>query len=770
MDVDGLLDNGTVLEKDNFYQEQAVEAETLTCGLTQEVPVEVAVSDENRQIEQDIAQSECKLCTVNLASECTSGEQVCHGLLASLTDAGNDVELNAKCDAVMSSNITKPVRLDCVQGKDDFQTESAEAEFAVKKTVELSTSQCRCSDARQSVAVAADDSRTSTDSSLLTHFSELIDDSSEGECYKHRVDDSSVNSADDSERNLSVRDCANFHCNVVSVEIHGIDDESQFCSTAMAGTNQSAADTVHLYTGVSTSTLTDNGHSHVKIPQSEGALALVRNECEHSLRKNFEESGDSYSCREIALNSDNTTVHSVRPDSDETVSDAATMGGGSCVAHSQRCDLDVESLSTSSSTLDRHGSRSSIERFLAPSVPANKGVTTPVDDPGFAKVPGYTSELAVMEEENAKDVCPSEHDSQLDSLQPAVTNESIDSSAKLLNSSFDVCPGVDKKLDMVNEMEQVVMRTETTGARSRTSRPNSLLGLSKPSVDLSDSCKELWQSDDSTEANAACANAMHVTGETDTVSGFSRPRQRPVLSVSSEKGRPNSLSLSQRPVSWSPAPVLQSPSTNSSKRPCSLNLSLGPSRETVPRNIGPTETKCRRRTLRCGLQASFPAESEVLPSAPAATLQLPSVQQPSTEPCSARPTALCLPSQLSPSPQVAPTSVCSVAFDRDRTGCVTGAVTGTEQTASHSNLVLPLSQHRAGVHSDLSAGEGSMPLHRSVNVSGSISELGKVAPVWVPDASAPRCMHCDCRFTFTRRRHHCRACGKVLLLTLNQTV
>lgn len=41
------------------------------------------------------------------------------------------------------------------------------------------------------------------------------------------------------------------------------------------------------------------------------------------------------------------------------------------------------------------------------------------------------------------------------------------------------------------------------------------------------------------------------------------------------------------------------------------------------------------------------------------------------------------------------------------------------------------------------------------------SALGEVAPVWVPDSQAPVCMKCDVKFTFTKRRHHCRACGKV---------
>ncbi|GMR34861.1 hypothetical protein PMAYCL1PPCAC_05056 [Pristionchus mayeri] len=41
-------------------------------------------------------------------------------------------------------------------------------------------------------------------------------------------------------------------------------------------------------------------------------------------------------------------------------------------------------------------------------------------------------------------------------------------------------------------------------------------------------------------------------------------------------------------------------------------------------------------------------------------------------------------------------------------------------------------------------------------------QLGKTPPIWIPDAECPACMLCSARFTFLLRRHHCRACGRVL--------
>uniref|UniRef100_W5LH80 Zinc finger, FYVE domain containing 9b n=1 Tax=Astyanax mexicanus TaxID=7994 RepID=W5LH80_ASTMX len=49
---------------------------------------------------------------------------------------------------------------------------------------------------------------------------------------------------------------------------------------------------------------------------------------------------------------------------------------------------------------------------------------------------------------------------------------------------------------------------------------------------------------------------------------------------------------------------------------------------------------------------------------------------------------------------------------------------------------------------------GALPVQRC-------SSLGSTAPQWVPDSQAPACMKCGSKFSFTRRRHHCRACGKL---------
>ncbi|XP_063229929.1 zinc finger FYVE domain-containing protein 9 [Bacillus rossius redtenbacheri] len=64
--------------------------------------------------------------------------------------------------------------------------------------------------------------------------------------------------------------------------------------------------------------------------------------------------------------------------------------------------------------------------------------------------------------------------------------------------------------------------------------------------------------------------------------------------------------------------------------------------------------------------------------------------------------------------------------------------------------------------SDTSSVEQAPSDSPSDAVSPGDHALGRLPPYWVPDADAPSCMLCDLRFTVIKRRHHCRACGKVL--------
>ena len=39
--------------------------------------------------------------------------------------------------------------------------------------------------------------------------------------------------------------------------------------------------------------------------------------------------------------------------------------------------------------------------------------------------------------------------------------------------------------------------------------------------------------------------------------------------------------------------------------------------------------------------------------------------------------------------------------------------------------------------------------------------IGKTQPKWIKDQEVSRCMICTSAFTWVKRRHHCRACGRV---------
>ncbi|XP_068459182.1 FYVE, RhoGEF and PH domain-containing protein 6-like [Clinocottus analis] len=57
---------------------------------------------------------------------------------------------------------------------------------------------------------------------------------------------------------------------------------------------------------------------------------------------------------------------------------------------------------------------------------------------------------------------------------------------------------------------------------------------------------------------------------------------------------------------------------------------------------------------------------------------------------------------------------------------------------------------------------GKPPEEVGLRDCGDGAPLGSKAPIWIPDPRTTMCMICTCEFTMTWRRHHCRACGKVV--------
>ncbi|KAM5248997.1 zinc finger FYVE domain-containing protein 9 isoform 1-T1 [Ctenodactylus gundi] len=97
------------------------------------------------------------------------------------------------------------------------------------------------------------------------------------------------------------------------------------------------------------------------------------------------------------------------------------------------------------------------------------------------------------------------------------------------------------------------------------------------------------------------------------------------------------------------------------------------------------------------------------------------------------------------------TSVCSASL-----GSISIADTNGEHLESYEASNRPcLALAPDSPDNDLRAGQFGISARKP------FTTLGEVAPVWVPDSQAPNCMKCEARFTFTKRRHHCRACGKV---------
>ena len=48
--------------------------------------------------------------------------------------------------------------------------------------------------------------------------------------------------------------------------------------------------------------------------------------------------------------------------------------------------------------------------------------------------------------------------------------------------------------------------------------------------------------------------------------------------------------------------------------------------------------------------------------------------------------------------------------------------------------------------------------------------MGATKPYWMPDSETSVCLGCQAKFTFTKRKHHCRSCGKVSVKFMTNSV
>ncbi|KAH8301797.1 hypothetical protein KR059_011835 [Drosophila kikkawai] len=104
----------------------------------------------------------------------------------------------------------------------------------------------------------------------------------------------------------------------------------------------------------------------------------------------------------------------------------------------------------------------------------------------------------------------------------------------------------------------------------------------------------------------------------------------------------------------------------------------------------------------------------------------------------------------------------------DLNGCQAGSLTPSQEETPDNQEDRQLAEGAEGAGAVPEAGivpgedDEESPIYEAVGYSDPHANLGKVPPIWVPDNMAGQCMQCQQKFTMIKRRHHCRACGKVL--------
>ena len=139
---------------------------------------------------------------------------------------------------------------------------------------------------------------------------------------------------------------------------------------------------------------------------------------------------------------------------------------------------------------ERRGSGGSVEKFLAPVV-MSPSITTPIEDPGYSKVPGYIPELSITVEEESDDL-----EVKGERLHSAGSGELYSNSkSEEPKSNTFISTAPEDSSSQSEIMREGMMRTfknstemggarpkEPQGTSGRIGRPSSLLGLSTPDL------------------------------------------------------------------------------------------------------------------------------------------------------------------------------------------------------------------------------------------------------------------------------------------------
>jgi hypothetical protein len=444
--------------------------------------------------------------------------------------------------------------------------------------------------------------------------------------------------------------------------------------------------------------------------------------------------------------------------------DISSEAASSFVKHTDNFEVS-ESISIPNGTAERRGSKGSLDKFLAPSLVVARLITTPDDDSGFAKVPGYVPGLEMtVEEENSVHQFDGSQDEVLTShLQHEKTDSFFTdflASTSEVSAAHEVM--ITESLNDTDSNTMCLLRPKN-GSQSR---PNSLLGLSKPSVCLLDpSSQEVL----SAPASFCSRGDMNFADEMQFVSArnnqsvmslksavtsscvpdevdcalhiLSQPQ--PILAATASghsSGRPKTLNIAKRPTSWSATQTVASGGLTA-KRPCSLNLATDASESGMVKPLG---SSINENLLNTPVSSNHSASMVHDKS---------DVTRGTTEQLSAVERHQAVPFVIPSAAGMPGTSDCehlsaglqnSAQQQSFQTDC---PVTGNETVLQKMEC------------SSTTSTTPVPPLSANINLT--ITDLGRIPPVWVPDANAPLCMYCAARFTFTRRRHHCRACGKV---------